>query len=1359
MLKRLVRPVEKYSFENTTKRPFSDFNNESSIVLLGDPGAGKTHLFKYYAEICGGRYLTARDFLIVLPDSINNIEYLFVDALDEKRIGRGIDSTIDQIASRLAEVAPKRIRLACRAADWLGDYDLSALRAVLPPNDEIKILALEHLSFEEQQDLLVDLNETDPEMFINHATVRGLESMLKNPQTLKMLWEQVGSRGWPKTRKELYANSFELLVSEHNSVHKLRSSKAISNEERLKAAGAACALRLISDIRGIGLHEVSDDVTCPSYNDVTLTPQDHLLTAISSRLFTFDDAINAVDYLHRTLAEYAAAWWLAEQVRRGLPLGRVIALITYEGIPTTELRGLHAWLAVLLQEYAVELIEADPFGVMAYGDPASLSSGIRLQLINALAKLAERDPWFRAGNWNVPVSGLGNMDLIPQFREILSDINKSHNLRSIILDAILESRLAREIFDTLIELIKDANVITSERKAAIDAILQVEESGHQAILNLYTHLSNSKNNFKVRVHIISSIYGKGIGPIELAALLREALLLDEDLLIGELWHLSKVIPDSDIQPILDEFNPQSKSQLNEHDQAPPPNNNVSHENDGLEILDDFESQSSSAVNDHNRSNVLYVLDNLICRALNTPVDAKSLLNWLKKRADVGEHYYSYDNDRLRKSLAQNQTLLATITKHYFTNCANKNQGLFALHDYGILTLSATDSSIILDCMCTALHSEDPATRPFYMEIALALALRIGPEASAEFESLLALRDEPGLGNVVDKFTYQLIENWRIKEAERKKEKEVNRNTALQRTRIRFNQDLDGILKGTHLGWMGYIGESYFHKFLEVDEHTSPEQRIKAALGCKSAKHAISGVIKFTSEGPYPLIEDILETNLQSSYKQYWYAHLAGLCELHKQGYSLDLIDEDRLRSALIIDQLLPTFTTQNNVISKIEHSWKSELLERRPAFVAEVYNQLARHQLTAGQVQINVLKDLFGCEQLKEGRSELVTELLLDFPTCSRTDLEYLISVALTDAPNKLKELIPVGRNVSSESNNIDAWSIWTTFGLLLDVNGCLADIEISDSDTNKILIRDICNAFGSGRGQTGKATRSVDENIEEFIIQFVGSKFDWSPDINLSDETEFVVARINRLATFTSLASVEAIERLIADDSLFSYRQYLKHALATQRILRADSKYIRPSWLKIQEALKGGIPANAADLQALAIAHIEDIGNRIAGANTDPYKQFWNVDSNGRIDTPKPEEDCRDALVEMLRPRLAPLSIRVEPEGHMASDKRADICLYSDEFNLIIELKRDYNPELWSAIELQLDRLYTRDPESHGFGIYGVFWFGDKRPRNIPLSPSGHSCRDSAKDLEETLKNEMPKHLHDKIQIFVLDVSDPLAK
>src|SRR5215210_5617578 len=106
--------------------PFSEFSGSPNIVLLGDPGAGKTHLFREFAAASGGRYVTARAFLVTPPRTTG--EVLFIDGLDERRAGRGDRDTVDALVEKLFAVAPNKVRISCRAADWLGESDLASLR-------------------------------------------------------------------------------------------------------------------------------------------------------------------------------------------------------------------------------------------------------------------------------------------------------------------------------------------------------------------------------------------------------------------------------------------------------------------------------------------------------------------------------------------------------------------------------------------------------------------------------------------------------------------------------------------------------------------------------------------------------------------------------------------------------------------------------------------------------------------------------------------------------------------------------------------------------------------------------------------------------------------------------------------------------------------------------------------------------------------------------------------------------------------------------------------------------------------------------------------------------------------------------
>ena len=283
-----------------------------------------------------------------------------------------------------------------------------------------------------------------------------------------------------------------------------------------------------------------------------------------------------------------------------------------------------------------------------------------------------------------------------------------------------------------------------------------------------------------------------------------------------------------------------------------------------------------------------------------------------------------------------------------------------------------------------------------------------------------------------------------------------------------------------------------------------------------------------------------------------------------------------------------------------------------------------------------------------------------------------------------------------------------------------------------------------------------------EFLARLTGSVFPEGPlptqvsrgDTNPWDAAEFTRHLVNVISAAPTDAATAALVRLKGEPRLASYQMHIRHSLANQRQRRRDAAYDRPDWTRTVRALENGPPANVADLHALLVAHLQDLKVRIASANTDLYKRFWNEDSYGRPKSPKPEESGRDVLVDLLRPLLLPMGITVEPEGHMVADRRGDMAVAMPGRKILCELKRDYHADVWSAAETQLDRFYTIDPEAKGFGVYGVFWFGDKRGSPIPKPPRGLRQPQSAAEMEATLRELLPEEKRDRIAIVVLDVS-----
>ena len=180
--------------------------------------------------------------------------------------------------------------------------------------------------------------------------------------------------------------------------------------------------------------------------------------------------------------------------------------------------------------------------------------------------------------------------------------------------------------------------------------------------------------------------------------------------------------------------------------------------------------------------------------------------------------------------------------------------------------------------------------------------------------------------------------------------------------------------------------------------------------------------------------------------------------------------------------------------------------------------------------------------------------------------------------------------------------------------------------------------------------------------------------------------------------------------------------------------------------ALRDGPPASAADLRELVLDRLERITEELRTTNTDPWEQFWNEDTK----TPRHENSCRNALLQLLRPRL-PNGCDGQPEGQYAAERRADIRIASGEWNVPIEIKKNSHRDVWSAVRNQLLPRYTNDPATEGLGIYLVLWFG----RDLTAASKGRKPATTT-ELRDRLEANLTPEERRRAAVIVLDVTPP---
>lgn len=1332
MLNRSVKkiyPVDS-SIENNEAVTFADILEIPNIVLLGEPGAGKTYLFKNASQHENGNFTTARNFTIYADKSYTN-KPVYIDALDEKRSRSEQPDSIGEIIRHIKQINPSKVRLSCRVADWLGETDLEIFKPYFEANGGYCVVVLEALTEGEIDQILSGKNIDNPLEFREQAYNKGVSALLNNPQTLIMLADSVKNGQWPKTKKELYENATELLLTEHNDKHKRKPLADFTSSQLKDAAGAACAVLLIADVKGISLLKGRH-----SYAEIPYPDSEAVLAALTRQAFVTIDQ-EQVNYSHRTIAEYLAACWLVKSIREGLPVSRVCSWLCVDSYPAPELRGLYAWLVQLLPEHADALMAGDPYGVLVLGDVSCLSLSGRKSLLNALVKLSEKDPWFRAQDWtSEPLGALSVPEMADEFKAILSREPRQFHLRSVVLNAISYGEQQPELKDELLQIFCDDNATYSERCLAFLALTHAVPDGKKFIVQATKEFQISTDNLRLKGEVMARIY-KGHYNVEDIAQLISDHVNHHDLKIYSiegLWSLGFDLPLQELPELLDRL---------------------------TQIDSDKYGQNSD---------VLHFIYEILKRVLLSKdgIDANRLWLWLSK-LKFSPGYIRRSKDVIRDWFVENQQYVKTL----FDIALREHNDLTNIwgfwHDFQEIISYEFDIEQIINSTFSLIAEKEFCNEKEQFIFELALNLTVWRTTNlARFNLLFDYGfSHPELADVLLRSCQSDVPDWRWKSISQKITNKKKQQDAQQKTLSDFEQALDLIRTGQHLGWLAWLADVYFARFTDVDRTLEPEKRLEQQLGEQNVGVALEGLQAVLNRDDLPTPLEIANLYSQNKYQHWWYSILAGMSECWSKQDDLTIYSEQVLKAALALNLLFPSFyRTEGNNIQQIEPDWQQALFQHKPELVQAVYLEIIEILLKTKKEYVQGIRDLCQHLQLTNNRAEIVLRLLTNYPNAPSQELETLLLTAIT--PPEIKdELLLLIQSVLKPHTRVRLRQkmLWLSIGFLIDFEK-FKDAVIHYAAKRESFIWTLISVIDHARSDDDKNQPYKFSAAQfDFVIRLVGKRF---PDAehptgvrcgaqNPWDAAEFVKNRINQLSTQIDDESISVLNHLIHEPLLSSYRDYLKHAVANQAALHRKQLFVQPNWQQAVGALLNGKPANIADLHALTIEHLKDVANRVRAENTDVFKIFWNeADSYDKF-KPKSENSCRNRLIELLKLKFDSLEINVEPEGHMVIDKRADIVLLNSvKQKLPIEVKRDYHADLWTACENQLDRLYTRDPRAQGYGIYLVFWFGDKRPRSMPKPPNSLPKPNTAQELENALQSLIKADDQNRLAVVVIDVTRP---
>lgn len=1337
LVPRRVRQVEapRPSLVESVPEDLPTFRDLPAWVLLAEPGAGKTTAFEVEADATGGKCLRIAEFIASDPDEEWRGKTLFLDGLDEVRGGTGSEGALLSVRAQLKRLGSPPFRIACRAADWYGGSDSEDLTSA-SADGRIVVLQLEPLNTEDICTLLHDNHGVpDAHAFIEKAERLGVDGLLGNPQTLGLLAQAVRGDQWPGTREETFRLACEKLADESNKRHRNKArTRPHSVAALLDAAGQLCAVLLLSDQTGVALDPDRADARFIQLDGCAPPDREAAVQAVRSKLFRPDGEERFVPS-HRSVAEYLAARWLAGQIDgAGLPLGRVLNLMLgQDGRTVAGLRGLYAWLALHSQKARARLIEADPLTVVVYGDVKPMPVSDKRGLLAGLRRDAEQYYGFR---WGVrathPFGALADPELRDDFQAILQAPERDDAKQAFVdcvLDILAEGDRPEAVIPTLEAIARDPSRWAAIREDSLKIWLKWSGASASALalLDDITAGSVADEDDELAGILLRQLYPGQLAPESLFRYLHSPRKTN---LIGiYLWFWEEVLPDK----APDRHLPALLDYLAEHPECIHP--------------------------DDPRMRGLHEMAGaLVARSIPLFGDSISdarLFAWL----GIGTKKYGGGaregaQQTISEWLGNRPDRYKALLAHCFKSCECRERARLCvqsqvsrLHnstppeDLGRWHLEQADKTTNEEL--AQLHLADAVNALIYQRGMKDLSLEIiesWAEAHPDRRHLLA----PLLAWEVDP--------WRVEDAARR----ISHNQETQEARRKATAGLHAKLQEIKSGrarvdlmhvlagvWMG----------LYIDTHgDTPAERFDnyCENGPEILAIAEAGFRRCPQRDDLPTVDAIVDLAIKQQEHFIRRPCLVGMELRWRDGVDeVDALPDETLHRMVAFRLTDGTGNTPD---------WFVHLVRQRPGLVAGVLIDYAGAALKAGKDHVDSLYALEHDPAYHAVALVAAPALLARFPVRVRSGqlhhLVNLLKAALRHVPEELPALIE--RKLSMKGMDAAQKVYWLATATLLDPRRYEAElwryVGKSESRANYLsgFLGDRFNPVDQDYAlSAGTLGRLIERMTPHAEIEWPKGGGFVSAAMHRGDQ---VRALINRLGALATHDAEQEIDRLLGLPSL----NKLKHLLETtrhelkQRRRESEFRFLSP--LEVAQVLANQAPASIADLAALALDILDDIARDIRQANDDGFRAFWNVENKQRT-SQREENLCRDVLLTSLRARLDPLGVDCQPEVDYVNDKRADIRLsYQTRFALPIEIKRDGNVSLWSALRDQLIGQYAIEPRA--YGVYLVLWFGGE---GLPRATDGGKKPRSPEELRSRLEAQLDPLERQRIFVRVLDVSWPV--
>ncbi|MBS1001143.1 hypothetical protein JK169_08995 [Acetobacter persici] len=1306
---------------------------EGPVIILGDPGQGKSVLAQEIGEQPGFVYVRASSFVRnAQPERlIPNGACLVIDGLDEiasATVGGGVDA----ILSQLSKLGYPRFILSSREVDWRGAADRIKIE-----DDYGRAPTILHLLAFDHDDAMLFLRRSfpsvDAESVLTHLAHRGLNEIYKNPLTLRLIGEVAASdEALPTSRAQLLDRACQLLVLEDNPRHQDAAHAHAASEKLLLAAGAYAATQLLCDITGlfIGPASKTPDGSVHVSSIAALHYAEAIEAALHTRLFEAESG-QRFHLLHRVIAEYLGAKWLARCFQYGVSTRRLFSLFGQgHGVPTS-LRGLHAWLAHFDNTIAEVCVAADPYAVLRYGDAETVPVDIARRLLGALATLSDRDPFFRAEDWGRhPASGLMRTELKDDILALIGTPDQHTHLTLLLVEAMVGSELPAVLEPELRAMMFDTARYYGERFCAADALREMGRIGSptETIEQLLTQGGEDDRRLAWEV-----LHDLGLSVVSMDLAIR-TLYAHLGLTVSVVNQSNDRIHHAYVSDSLIEA--LTSTQL-------------------TEMLDAARDYGEPLLNNSDHSTKAQVADLVHLAGLCAlRLDPKMAASDIWRRLHWVDHDQGYKHEisnALTLWFVAHPDVRRAVQSYvmFDSGCEHARDAAYAFHKCGLHLYPQEDEIIALIEEFDRRCGDAAVDLEKLEELVLLAPRRDGISAPIREAATKIGAGSPLFMAKLEELSKPLVYEWAEKNAAAKKQAEAEQVTIHQSFRSSIAKDLLAVDAGAP-NLLYDPANAYLGRFRDFDPKAPPEMRVKDFLGEDLSKRVLQGFMASFDRNDRPSASDIVEMHLNG---RIYFAELSlvcGVAERLRRGLGVDDLTAEARESAFMAWRR----TSESQISGGSDLKPLEDAVLCDAAAIERFFRTSIEPQLERKANHVYDLHFLGNDPRWRPLAGRLAVEWLHRFPSLPETVEAELLGHATRHA--ELTELQALAREARSRLHrDYETMLAWLALDFLVDFDAAF-DWLVEAAADDRDFLWFIRNCMSSKRDDPD---RRLSVAQRQFIVERFSHAWPqtshpqsgWSGDTNPWDATAMIETSGYAIGGDPSRDATTALEHLIAVADQ-SYVDPLRHALELQLRARRDSEFTPVSIARLTAVVNDGLPSTIDDMRAFFGDRIIAINAQMHSTATDMWEAYWDGAK------PRDENFCRNRLIEHISGQL-PGTIRFVPEMYMPQQKRADIAAILGSIGLPVEIKGQWHPEVWIAPVEQLAARYLHDWHAEGRGVYIVLWFGDVSRKNLPVHPDGLARPKTPDDLRAMLIDRLPENLRDVIDVYVVDVSSPTKK